>query len=50
MKKKKPQFHRCVFCKAREDKIHGGFFKEKFICDKCRDAFLLICKFLGWCK
>ena len=26
---------KCVFCDASNQKVEGGYFKEKFVCRKC---------------
>ena len=32
----------CVFCKATEKKRHLGIFKNRMVCDKCRQEFVAI--------
>jgi len=37
----------CVFCGASSHKVDGGFFKNKFLCNKCDGELHAINFFLG---
>lgn len=37
---------KCVFCNDSNQKVDGGYFKQKFVCRKCSNEFTIIENFL----